>query len=367
MLKGLKVKIYPTKEQEEILFIYCKYFHIMRNFLVGKFKDNLPNVNTYGISNYKEIDLIEDFGETDIPLPSRLVKGVLKSYQCALIRFYKGTTNAKPPKFHKYNPNKKSFYLPSREYSIKNYCVPFPHNKKFSIKGKSKIKIDSFYIEKFGVRKIKELRFVYENKRWFLTGSYEIEEPKKKESIFIGLDWGIKNFMTTSNGIFINYPKTINREFYRINKLQSIRDKKIRNSKNWIKINNKIIKAYNRLENLKRNFIEQTTTNLCKDYSVAIEDLTNAKIRISNKSRRRIKMINPLSRFTKSLEWKCRKFGTLFVKVNPAYTTQKCCYCGNIMNLSLKDRICNCSCGNHMNRDINAAINIAARATCNSF
>jgi len=137
----------------------------------------------------------------------------------------------------------------------------------------------------------------------------------------IGLDWGIKNFMTTSTGEFINYPKTVLREFYRINKLKSLRDKKNRNSNNWNKLNNKITLAYERFENLKKDFIEQTTTKLCRCNNIAIEDLTNAKIRMSNKNRRRLIQINPLSRFTDTLRWKCQKFGTDLYEVNPAYTS----------------------------------------------
>ena len=173
--------------------------------------------------------------------------------------------------------------------------------------------------------------------------------------------------MTSSTGEFINYPKSIIREFYRINKLKSLRDKKIKNSNNWNKLNNKIQLAYERFENLKKNFIEQTTTRLCRHNNVAIEDLTNAKIRLSNRNRRRLQMINPLSRFTDTLKWKCKKFGTDLHEVNPAYTSQTCSCCGNKIKLTLKDRIFKCSCGNTIDRDINAAINIAAKAICSSL
>ena len=88
---------------------------------------------------------------------------------------------------------------------------------------------------------------------------------------------------------------------------------------------------------------------------------------MSNKNRRRLRIINPLTRFTDNLKWKCQKFGTNFYKVNPVYTSQSCSCCGQLMNLTLKDRICSCSCGNNMDRDINAAINIAARAVCSSL
>ena len=169
--------------------------------------------------------------------------------------------------------------------------------------------------------------------------------------------------MTTSTGIFINYPKSVVRQFYRINRLKSIRDKKVKGSNNWIKMNSKITRAYERFENLKKDFIEQTTTKLCKDNNIAIEDLTNAKVKRSSKNRRRLMQISPLSRFTEKLEWKCKKFGTEFYKVNPAYTSQTCSCCGKInTNLTLKDRAFKCLCGNIIDRDINAAINIAAKA-----
>lgn len=369
MLKGCKIRIYPTKEQEEILFSYCKFFQDLRNFLVAKFKDNLPKVNIFGIKNYSEKEFLEEFLKERIfiiPPPKRLVKGVIVNYKLSLERFYKKI--GKPPKFHKFNPNKQSFYLPSQEITIKNGKITLPSAQNFSIKGKSKIIVNNKYVQKFNITKVKEPRYSYINGKWYLTGSYEVEEPiKQNTSIIIGLDWGIKNFMTSNLGEFINYPESVNREFKRINKLKSLRDKKIRNSKNYNKLILKLNRAYDRFEFLKKDFIEQTTTKLCKQYNIAIEDLTNAKIKMSNKSRRRLQLIAPLSRFTEKLEWKCKKFGTELYKVNPAYTSQICSCCGEIMQLSLKDRICNCSCGNTMDRDVNAAVNIAARAIRSSL
>lgn len=256
-----------------------------------------------------------------------------------------------------------------RNYKVsKDFTIPLPHANGFSVKGFSKIKIDKKYCQKFNIKKIKEPRYTYKNGKWFVSGAYEVEEPVRQNNIeTIGLDWGIKNFMTSSKGEFINYPRSVTREFYRINKLKSIRDKKVKNSNNWHKVNSKLIKAYERFENLKKDFIEQTTTRLCMHNNVAIEDLTNAKIKMSNRNRRRLMQINPLNRFTDKLEWKCKKFGTDFYKINPAYTSQICSECGQLMNLTLKDRICNCSCGNVMDRDINAAINIVAKTVCGSL
>ncbi len=366
MLKGCKFRIYPTKEQEEILFIYCKYSHIMRNFLVEKFKDNLPNVNSFGVVGYKEKDLLNDFGETEIPLHNRIIKGVLYNYANSVKRAYRKIGNK--PKFHKKNLNKQSFYLPSQILKVNNFKIKLPAARGFRVKGKSQIIVDREYITKFNISEIKEPRFKYEFGKWYITGSYDILKPiKQNNSTVIGFDWGIKNFMTSSKGEFINYPKTVLREFYRINKLKSLRDKKIKGSNNYNKLNNKIKLAYERFENLKKNFIEQTTTRLCRHNNIAIEDLTNAKIKMSNKNRRRLIQISPLSRFIETLKWKCKKFGTDLFEVNPAYTSQICSCCGQLMNLTLKDRNCKCSCGNVMDRDVNAAINIAAKSICDTL
>ena len=335
----------------------------MRNFLVGKFKDNLPKTNIYGLKNYSEQEFIKEFSETEILLPKRLIKGVILNYKYSVERVYKKMGNK--PKFHRYNPNKQSFYLPSQILKINNFKIKLPAAQGFSVRGKSQIIVDKEYITKFNISEVKEPRFKYESGKWYITGSYNISEPiKQNSSIVIGLDWGIKNFMTSSKGEFINYPETILREFYRINKLKFLRDKKLKNSNNWNKLNNKLNLAYERFENLKKNFIEQTTTKLCRYNNIAIEDLTNAKIKISNKNRRRLVQINPLSRFINTLKWKCQKFGTDLYEVNPAYTSQTCSYCGNRVQLTLKDRIFKCSCGFEMDRDINAAVNIAAKSIC---
>ena len=84
---------------------------------------------------------------------------------------------------------------------------------------------------------------------------------------------GIKNFYTDNNGKTYNYPKSVVREFQRIKKLQAIKDKKAKNSNNYNKIMIRLNKAYERMNNLKYNFIEQLTTELCKNHHIVIEDI----------------------------------------------------------------------------------------------
>ena len=361
MKKGFKTRIYPDKQQAERLSYYCRIAHDMQNFIVGKYKEVLPPVNSFGIIGVSPSSLMEEFG---VDIPQRIVLGVLKTYAYSVQTFWDKRGNK--PKFHKYNPNKQSFYIASDFRMIKKNSIAMPLLKWENTDISKRIPIDMQIINKYNITKVIEPRFTEYKGKWYLSGTYIVEDVQKQTNCeYIGLDWGIKNFMTTSNGDFINYPKTVTREFQRINKLQHYRDKKIIGSNNYKKISLKIDKAYNRLENLKRDFIEQTTTNLSKHNNIVVEDLSKSKIKRNQKFIRRINTISPHNRFIEKLQWKTQKFGTNFQKVNPAYTSMTCSCCGEMnFGLKLSDRVFKCECGNVMDRDVNAARNLVAMAIC---
>lgn len=361
MTVGFKTRIYPDKQQTELLSYYCRVSHDMYNFLVEKFHDNLPHTTMYGIKDYHPQDLMRDFGKI---IPQRIVLGVLKTYAWAVERWWNKLSN--PPKFHKYNPNKQSFYLSSCTRSIHNDYIPLPLLQSQNIEISKHILIDTQIIKTFNIAKVIEPRFTFQHGEWYLSGSYKIPDVKKREKLeFIGLDWGIKNFMTSSNGELINYPPLVLREYQRIRKLKHYLDKKEYGSKNWCKLHNKMIIAYERFENLKNDFIEKTTTRLCKNNNIAIEDLSGISFLKGKKFIRRANVIAPRYRFIRKLQWKCEKFGSTLVQVEPAYTSRTCSCCGCVKEtLDLSERIFICECGNIMDRDVNAARNIAARAIC---
>ena len=146
--------------------------------------------------------------------------------------------------------------------------------------------------------------------------------------------------------------------------MQAIKDKKVKNSNNYNKIMIRLNKAYERMNNLKYNFIEQLTTELCKNHHIVIEDINITDFFIQHvKFISRQNIISPKTMFDDKLAWKCQKFGSYFIKVSPEYTSKTCSNCGYIFEeLTLKDRIFNCPCcGQSIDRDINAAINIKNR------
>ena len=133
MRKGIKIRIYPDKEQEELLLSYCKDYHNTKNFLVAKFKDNLPNVGKRNIIGYKDKDLLSEYESTyncKTEMPTRCIRGAIEDYVSGVRKFYQ-KISSKPPKFHKYDPNKQSFYIVDVLYKISNCHIPMPINRNF--------------------------------------------------------------------------------------------------------------------------------------------------------------------------------------------------------------------------------------------
>ena len=66
--------------------------------------------------------------------------------------------------------------------------------------------------------------------------------------------------------------------------------------------------------------------------------------------------------FTRFLQYKTKDEGKTFIKINKYYpSTKTCSICGNIQDIPLSQRVYSCICGNQMDRDHNAAINIATQ------
>jgi IS605 OrfB family transposase len=351
----------------------------MWNFLVERFDNTYPRVSKFGLRDYKPRQLLNDIGFGSL-IPQRVAASVLKKYSESWQRFYDRRKyphmDIRPPKRHYYDPQRQSFCISSRDFEITDGQIQCPCLKS-SYPGKlitGKIPINTKFLDKYNVTTITEPRFTCEHGKWYISGSYELPDVEKRTDVSnIGLDWGEKNFYTDSNGERINYPNKVIRQFYRINRLKSIRDTKVKYSRNWRKLNKKVALAYQRLEGIKRNFIEQITTELMRNSNVAIEDLTGSRERMQEgmsrrkkRQKNRLMVLAPRFRFEERLEQKATKYGTVFIKVNPAYTSMTCSGCGHInYDLTLKQRIYDCPvCGLVLDRGHNAAINIAARGFC---
>ncbi len=174
----------------------------------------------------------------------------------------------------------------------------------------------------------------------------------------VGLDVGLKEFYTDSNGHAEPNPKFYRTSEKRLKFRQRRVSRKQKGSANRTKAINRLGRVHLKISRQREEHAKRVARCVIQSNDlVAYEDL-----RIKNlvKNHCLAKSINDASwyQFRKWLEHFGVKFGKITVAVNPAYTSQECSLCGAVVQKSLSERTHACQCGFILDRDWNAAINI---------
>jgi putative transposase len=178
----------------------------------------------------------------------------------------------------------------------------------------------------------------------------------------IGLDVGLANFYTDSNGLEVENPR-----FYRVGEVklkraQRLVSRKVKGSNNRSKSRIKLSRIHLEISRQRKDHAVKLARCVIRSNDlVAYEDL---RVRNMVKNHCLAKSINDAGwyQFRVWLETFGRIFGRVTVAVNPAYTSQECSLCGVVVKKSLSTRTHSCQCGCSLGRDHNAALNILTKA-----
>jgi putative transposase len=224
-----------------------------------------------------------------------------------------------------------------------------------------------------------------EGPNWYLCISVEKEiVPLSTNRDVVGVDLGITRTAQLSTGKHESLPydlleslnqrkKVLQRRLKR--KVGGNRDKKEKQSNNYKKAYQKIAKIDRKIANIKAYHLKRVATEIAKTHSVVVVEKLKVKNmtasakgtiespgnRIKQKSglNRKILLTSPYF-FRTFLKEKCREFGSVYIEVNPAYTSQMCSKCEYVNKdnrLTQSEFKCS-ACGFELNADHNAAINI---------
>ncbi len=216
--------------------------------------------------------------------------------------------------------------------------------------GKVKIKLSRAVVGKIKTCTIKK-----EIDNWFVVFTVEtLPEPCATTGKQVGLDMGIENFVTLSDGTQIDnwkYYESTNKKL-RIAQRSVARKKK--GGQNRKKAVVGLRKIHQQIKNRRADFQHKLSTHLVKEFDlIAIE-----KLSILGLSRGILsKQVHDVSwsSFFNMLDYKAENAGRQLIKVNPAFTSQTC-LCGNREKKSLSQRQHNClKCGYKNHRDIVSA------------
>ena len=202
--------------------------------------------------------------------------------------------------------------------------------------------------------------------RWFISWRLEVDLQNTIKSVdVVGVDLGVKTLATLSTEIVVQGAKAYKKYEKKLSRLQYLNRNKVIGSNNFKKAQIKIARLLRRIANMRKDNLHKLTTYLAKNHSqIVIEDLNVSGMLANHKLAKAVQDMG-FYEFRRQLEYKCHLYNSELIIADRWFPSSKTCSnCGTKKDkLSLSERIFNCeSCGFTIDRDLNAAINLAAMA-----
>lgn len=209
--------------------------------------------------------------------------------------------------------------------------------------------------------------------KYFVSLCVELDKetlPRSNNGGKIGLDVGLSEFLTDSNGNTVDNPRTLKRLMRKLIRAQRRLSRKMPKSKNRNKARIRVARVHEHIVNIRKDFLHKLSTRLVIENQVIAVERLNVKNMMRN--HHLVKAIADVSwsAFFRMLEYKADLHGGTVLKVETFYpSSQTCSVCGyqneKTKNLAVRAWTCP-KCGAKHNRDENAAKNILRKALENA-
>ncbi|HET9921706.1 MAG TPA: transposase [Ktedonobacteraceae bacterium] len=221
-------------------------------------------------------------------------------------------------------------------------------------------------IEAFPTKQIKRVRILKRADGYYVQ--FAVEAVRRIEHVptgkHAGIDMGLKEFLTDSDGNTIANPRHLRKAEKRLKKLHRRLSRTQKGSQNRKKARKHLAKGYLKVQRQREDFARKTASTLITSHDlIAYEHLRIAHL---VKNRKLAKSISDAAwgRFLSWLTYYGAVHAVPVMAVEPAYTSQDCSACGTRIKKSLSVRTHLCpGCGLVLDRDHNAAINILHKAS----
>ena len=180
----------------------------------------------------------------------------------AFTRYFK--KQSKYPKFKKKFQND-SFYISNDKFYVTGSYVKLPVIGR--VKLAEKLRFEGKIVGAVVSRK---------SDKWFISINVEIENPTKERisDNLVGVDLGVHTFATLSNEEKHDAPKPLKKNLEKIKREHRSVSRKVKGSNNRKKAIIKLNRTYYKTANIRKNFIDELTTKLCREnQTIVIEDL----------------------------------------------------------------------------------------------
>ena len=378
MIKTVKMRLKPNNKQLAKLFQYSGCAKFAYNWAIAREQENYKQGNKFlsdcelrrEFTQLKKLEQYQWLNEVSGNVTKQAIKDACNAYKL----FFKG--KCKYPKFKSKKRSSPSFYQDNLKIQFTDTHVKvekFSDSKKrnkqklnwIKLCEKGKIPTDCKYMNP---------RFTYDGLYWYVSVSVEIEDNTDTTSNDgIGIDLGIKDLAICSDGNTygnINKTQRVKKLEKRKRRLQrSISRRYEKNKKgasycktsNIIKREKELLRTIKRLTNIRQNYLHQTTSEIIKRKPsfICMEDL-NVSNMMKNKHLSKALQEQKLYEFRRQIEYKAERNNIPVIIADRFFPSSKLCSCcGNVKrDLKLSDRIYKCECGNVIDRDYQASVNL---------
>lgn len=376
MYKGIRLHLYPTKEQQQLLELHCDAARFIWNYMVdfGKWIYEIKHGDIQADISYPNrnnlINLLTFVKERNVWLQNTsnaMLQRVCADVAEAYSRVWKSGFGF--PKFKSRYTAEKKFPARHNTYCQDGYVVLEKIGKvKFKNNGKP-IVLDKTV-------KLANPRVKWNGRCWVFSAAVESfvsENQTQKSTYAMGIDLGVKEAAVVAAegyiGTFRNImkDKSIKRMKNRIKHLQRKLSKQKRGSNAYGKTKNKIKKAHRKIANKQLDYTHKSTSFLISlsPCRVVMETLDNKEMMSTEKKKegKRVLGVTDGNRYewTRLMKYKSEFAGIEFVLADKYFpSSQLCSNCGFRQKMPVSERTYVCpECGLIIDRDLNAAINLA--------
>ncbi|NEO91987.1 MAG: transposase [Moorea sp. SIO3G5] len=292
---------------------------------------------------------------------SQVLQDVVKRVKLAFDRFIKGDKNGNRsgrPRFKKRHRYRTFTYPQMKEGCLQGDLIDLPKI------GKVKIVLHRPIPDGF---KIKTASITKKCDKFYLVLSLEDKTvPEVKSDInpdsIVGIDVGLKEFLTTSEGERVGIPQYYRRSQKRLKVIQKRVSRRKKGGKNRFKAVKQLGRQHKKVADKRKDFHFKTANYLLSKYDVIAHEKLNVKGLAKTRLAKSV-LDAGWSSFLTILASKAANAGLLAIPVSAQNTSQNCSSCGKKVPKKLHVRWHDCPhCGCSLDRDHNAAINIKNRA-----
>ena len=379
MIETIRVQLSPNNKQLTKLFQYAGCSRFAYNWTLSREQENYKEGNKFLVDNelrkeftqLKKLDEYKWLNKISNNVTKQAIKDACNSYK----RFFKG--KSKHPKFKSKKRSKPSFYqdnvaikFTDTHVKIEGFATSRKKNKQklnwIKLCEKGRIPTNCKYMNP---------RFTYDGLHWWVSVGVEVDNNTNSPPISegIGIDLGLKDLAICSDG---NAYRNINKT----NKVKKIEKRKRRlqrsisrkynmnkegerykKTSNIVKREKELLKVSKRLTNIRQNHLHQTTSDIIKRKPsfICIEDL-NVSGMMKNKHLSKAIQQQGFYEFRRQIQYKSEWNNITVILADRFFPSSKLCSCCGVIkkDLKLSDRIYQCECGNIVDRDYQASLNL---------